>query len=200
VYQKRETYERAAAFGHYDAAGSFPKDSPYRYAETGLGLKFRMHPVAAVLGREQLRGLDLRNADIRRRVRQINNRLLQLPGISEPRCRPDVVRVYYEQNMLHLDEAKAGFSRGAMLKALNAEGVKAKPGQYIQQHKQRIYAEVKWWHHAPVVPKGDLPGCAQLNRTAFHLPLFHEDAPEVMDQYVLAFERIWARRKELATL
>ena len=85
VYQKRETFERATVFGHYDAGAEFPKDSPYHYEETGLGLKFRMHPLAAALCREQLRGLDQRNADTRRRVRQINDRLLQLPGISEPR-------------------------------------------------------------------------------------------------------------------
>jgi perosamine synthetase len=58
VYQRREMFERASVFGHYDEAGSLPKDSPYRYPETGLGLKFRMHPVAAALGREQLKGLD----------------------------------------------------------------------------------------------------------------------------------------------
>ena len=102
--------------------------------------------------------------------------------------------------MLHLDEAKAGFSRRAMLKALTAEGVKATPGHYLQQHKLRIYSEAKWWHHAPVVPKGDLPGCQQCNKTSFDLPLFYEDAPELMDQYVKAFEKVWARKSELATL
>jgi perosamine synthetase len=200
VYQKRETFERATVFGHYDASGELSKESPYRYEETGLGLKFRMHPLAAVLCREQLKGLDQRNADTRRRVRQINDRLLQLPGITEPRCRPDAVRVYYPNNMLHLNEAKAGFSRKAMLKALTAEGVRANAGHYIQQHKQRIYSEAKWWHHAPVVPKGDLPGCQQCNKTSFALPLFYEDAPEVMDQYVKAFEKVWSRKNDLAAL
>lgn len=198
VYQKQETFERATAFGHYDEMGSFPKGSPYHYEETGLGLKLRMHPVAAALGREQLRGLDQRNADTRRRVRQINDRLLQLPGISEPRCRPEAQRVYYPLNMLHLDEAKAGFSRSAMLKALKAEGVRATPGHYLQQHKLRIYSEAKWWHHPPVVPHGDLPGCQQCNKTAFNLPLFYEDEPELMDQYVRAFEKVWVHKNELA--
>ncbi len=200
VYQKRETFERATAFGHYDEMGGFPKDSRYHYEETGLGLKLRMHPVAAALGREQLRGLDQRNADTRRRVRQINDRLLQLPGISEPRCRPDAERAYYPLNMLHLDETKAGFSRSAMIKALKAEGVQAAPGHYLQQHKLRIYSEANWWHHSPVIPKGDLPGCAQCNKTSFTLPLFYEDAPELMGQYVRAFEKVWARKSELAAL
>ena len=200
VYQKRETFERATVFGHYDAASELSKESPYRYEETGLGLKFRMHPLAAALCREQLKGLDKRNADTRRRVREINDRLLQLPGISEPRCRPDAERVYYPNNMLHLDETKAGFSRRALLKALTAEGVKATPGHYLQQHKLRIYSEAKWWHHAPVVPKGDLPGCQECNKTSFALPLFYEDAPELREQYVKAFEKVWARKSDLATL
>ncbi len=200
VYQTRETFERAMVFGHYDAGPELSKESAYRYEETGLGLKFRMHPLAAALCREQLKGLDQRNADTRRRVRQINDRLLQLPGISEPRVRPDAVRGYYPNNMLHLDEAKAGFSRKAMLKALTAEGVKATAGHFIQQHKLRIYSEAKWWHHAPVVPKGDLPGVQECNKTSFGLPLFYDDAPELMEQYVKAFEKVWSRKSELATL
>jgi len=200
VYQKREMFERATVFGHYDADAELSKASPYRYPETGLGLKFRMHPLAAALCREQLKGLDQRNADTRRRVRQINERLLQLPGLAEPPVRPDAERVYYPHNMLHLDEAKAGFSRTAMLKALTAEGVKATAGHYIQQHKLRIYSEAKWWHHAPVVPKGDLPGCEQLNKTSFALPLFYQDAPELMEQYVKAFEKVWASKADLAAL
>jgi perosamine synthetase len=131
-------------------------------------------------------------------VRQVNDRLKQLPGLSEPYCRPDAERVYYPFNMLHLDEAKAGFSRRAMLKALSAEGVRVSPGHFLQQHTLRIYSEAKWWHHPPAVPQGGLPGCDQCNKTSFTLPLFYADAPELMNQYVQAFEKVWARRKELA--
>lgn len=198
VYQTRELFERASVFGHYDISATLPKESPYHYDETGLGLKFRMHPLAAALGRERLRTLDACNAATRKRVRQINDRLVQLPGISEPRCRPDAERVYYPNNMLHLDEAKAGFTRAAMIKALTAEGVKVTPGHYLQQHKLRIYSEAKWWHHAPAVPQGDLPGCKQLNKVSFAIPLFYENAPELMEQYVKAFEKVWANPGKLA--
>jgi dTDP-4-amino-4,6-dideoxygalactose transaminase len=85
-----------------------------------------------------------------------------------------------------------------MIKALTAEGVKVSAGHYLLQHKLRVYSEAKWWHHPPVVPKGDMPGCQQLNKTSFSLPLFYEDAPEVMAQYVKAFEKVWARKSELA--
>ncbi len=71
VYQRREDYERATVLGHYEAvSGNAPAsaagvaaDSPYRkYDGTGLGMKLRMHPLAAVLILKQLETLDSRNA------------------------------------------------------------------------------------------------------------------------------------------
>ncbi len=198
MYQSREYYERAAAFGHYEDPPKFPEDSPYRgYHGTGFGQKYRMHPLAAALVRRQLRGLDARNDLVRSQVRKLNDRLVQLPGLSEPYCRPDAKRVYYANNMLFFDERKAGFSRAALLKALQAEGVRASSGEYPEQHKFRIYSEAKWWHHPPRIPEV-LPGCAEVNRTCIYLPLFYGDEPELIDQYVKAFEKVWAHRSELA--
>ncbi|MFH1742886.1 MAG: DegT/DnrJ/EryC1/StrS family aminotransferase, partial [bacterium] len=196
-YQTREYYERAAAFGHYEDPPKFPEDSPYRkYNGTGFGQKYRIHPIAAVLARKQLAVLDERNADVRRRIHELNSRITQLPGLSEPFCRKDAERVYYSNNMLFLDEAKAGITREALLKALKAEGVSAGSGAYPEQHKFTIYSEEKWWHHKPDVPKS-LPGTEQVNRSCIYLPVLYEDLPEVTDQYVSAFEKIWAHRDKL---
>lgn len=198
IYQSREYYERASAFGHYKAPPTFPESSPnHKYVETGFGQKYRMHPFAAAVARSQLRSLDERNALVASQVRKLNDRLLQLPGLSEPRCRPDQTRCYYHANMLFLDEAKAGFSRDAMLKALKAEGVRANVWIYPQQHKYSIYSEAKWWHHAPDVPE-ILPGSEQVNRTHIFVPLIYAEEPELLDQYARAFEKVWANRDKLA--
>ncbi|MEK7403941.1 MAG: DegT/DnrJ/EryC1/StrS family aminotransferase [Acidobacteriota bacterium] len=200
MYQTREYYERAAAYGHYEDPPNFPESSPYRkYVETGFGQKYRMHPFAAAVAREQLRSLDERNALVHSQVRKLNERLVQLPGISEPRCRPDQKRAYYFADMLFLDEAKAGFSRAAMLKALTAEGVRATTWEYPEQHKYAIYAEAKWWHHPVEIPKV-MAGSAEVNRTHFFAPLFYAESPELIDHYVKAFEKVWAHRTELAKL
>ena len=198
MYQTREYYERAAAFGHYEDPVTFPKDSPVRaYEGTGFGQKYRMHPFAAAVLRQQLKGLDERNAVVSKNVRALNDRLKQLPGISEPRCRPDQERVYYYKSMLFLEEARAGFKRAAMLKALQAEGVPVSMWDYPEQHKLKIYSESKWWHHAPKIPPS-MPGNTQVNGTHFFMPLLHGDAPELIDQFVKAFEKVWAHRAELA--
>ena len=197
MYQTREYFERAAAFGHYEDPEKFPKDSPVRaYEGTGFGQKYRMHPFAAAVVRQQLRGLDERISVVNGNVRKLNDRLIGLPGLSEPRCRPDQKRVYYNASMLLLDEKKAGFTRDNLLKALRGEGVRASVWDYPEQHKLRIYSEAKWWHHAPTIP-ASMPGNAQVNGTHIFLPLVHGEAPELLDQWVKAFEKVWANRAQL---
>lgn len=200
MYQTREYFERAAAFGHYEDPAKFPKDSPVRaYEGTGFGQKYRMHPLAAAIGRQQLRKLDAQNAVVRKNVRALNDRLTQLEGISEPRCRPDQERVYYSGNMLFVDFKRLGFSRDALIRALKAEGVPARFWDYPQQHKLKIYSEAKWWHHPPTIP-ASMPGNEHVNANHIFLPLLYEDAPHLIEQYARAFEKIWAHKDELASL
>ena len=198
MYQTREYYERAAAFGHYEDPVKFSLDSPVRaYEGTGFGQKYRMHPFAAAVARQQLRGLDERNALVEANVRRLNDRLIQLPGLSEPRIRPDQKRAYYSANMLLLDPSKAGFSRDTLAKALKAEGVRVSVWNYPEQHKLKIYSEAKWWHHPPTIPSS-MPGNEYVNKNHIFLPLLYDEAAELIDQYVRAFEKVWAHPGELA--
>jgi dTDP-4-amino-4,6-dideoxygalactose transaminase len=197
VYQKQEDFDRAVAFGDYQLEGT-AKDSPYRkYVGSGLAVKFRMHPMAAALARCQLKGLEERNDAGAAQVRRLNDQLLQLPGLYEQTSgRKDVRRLHYSWNMLFIDENEAGMTRAAAVKALQAEGVKASALEYRLQHKLPLYTEPEWWHHKPIIP--DLPGSDKANATALSLPYFTADVPEVVEQYVKAFQKVWAHRKELA--
>ena len=198
MYQTREHYERATIFGEYAAAGSFPADSPYRgYQGTGMGPKLRIHPLAAAIARVQLRKLDVHNAMIDTQLRRLNQRLSELPGISYPYTRSDAKRVYWTGDVLFIDEQKAGCPQSALLKALQAEGVRIGSGKYDEQHRYQLYSEAKWWHHPVVIPQ-DLHGTTQVNKQAVRLPIFHDEAPELIEQYVQAFEKVWAHRSELA--
>lgn len=209
VYQNRDDFERATAFGHYEACGTYIPGSPtspgtlsenssYRkYSGTGLGMKLRMHPLAAVLIAKQMETLDQRNALITRQIRQINDRICQLPGLSEPVCRKDQQRVYYDRNLLFLDEKKAGMSVQTIVKAVGAEGVSIAEGWYPENHKFAVYSEPQWWHHPVDLPK-TLPGCEEVNRRALAVGLPRQEAPELVEQYIRAFEKVWAHRSELA--
>ena len=85
--------------------------------------------------------------------------------------------------------------RASVVKALQAEGVKATAYSYRLQHKCALYQEAQWWHHKPLIP--ELPGSEEANRTAISLPYFTTEVPELVEQYALAFEKVWAHRKEL---
>ena len=183
--------------GHYDTPG-IADDSPYKkYHGTGLGTKTRMHPMAAELLRCQLRGLKDRVAAGVAQTRRLNDALLQLPGLYEQTSgRDDVQRLYYEWNMLFIDEKEAGTPRDAVVAALKAEGVRADALSYRLQHKQPLYTESEWWHHLPVIP--ELPGSETANATSIALPYFTKESPEMVEGYIKAFEKVWAHRSELA--
>ncbi len=198
IYQTREHYERATTFGNYELPNSFPPDSPYRiYHGTGFGPKLRIHPLAASIARQQLRKLDAHNDLVDKQLRLLNERLSELPGFSYPYTRPDAKRVYWASNLVFIDEQKAGCPKQALLRALRAEGVEARDGSYEEQHRYKLYSEAKWWHHPVAIPR-DLAGTTQVNNQAVRLPIFHEEAPGLIEQYIKAFEKVWAHRSQLS--
>jgi perosamine synthetase len=198
LYQTRDHYERATMFGNYELPHTFPSDSPYRkYQGTGMGLKLRIHPLAAAIARKQLPKVAAQNALVDKQMTHLNQRLAELPGISYPYVRPDAKRVYWASNTLFIEEQKAGAPISELIKALKAEGVQASPGAYDEQHKYTLYHEAQWWHHPVVIPD-DLTGTTQVNKQSVHIPIFRAEAPELVDQYVKAFEKVWAHRTELS--
>jgi dTDP-4-amino-4,6-dideoxygalactose transaminase len=198
TYQTREYYERATVFGGYELARYFPDDSPYKkYLGTGIGPKFRIHSLGAAIARRQLRKLDHQNAREDAQVRKFTQRIIELPGVSIPYTRTDAKRVYWGSQIIFIDDQKAGCPKDVLLKALRAEGVNIAPGVYDEQHKYKLYSEPKWWHHPVVIPN-DLHGTAQVNRQALKIPVFRAEAAELIEQYVKAFEKVWANRSKLA--
>jgi dTDP-4-amino-4,6-dideoxygalactose transaminase len=198
MYSTKEFFERATAFGHYELPGKFPADSPVRgYDGTGFGQKYRMHPFAAALARQQLKQLDALNGFAKKNVRELNAQLTQLEGITEPFARPDQERMYYGFNILFMDFKKLGVTREKLIQALTAEGVSVRFWDYPEQHKLKIYSEAKWWHHAPAIP-ATMPGTDYVNANHIMLPLFYDEASELNAQYAKAFQKVWAHRKELA--
>ena len=102
-----------------------------------------------------------------------------------------------DQNRLLFNEAEAGMSRAACLKALKAEGVSVgAAGAQFQGHHP-AYHEAQWWHHLPIIAER-FPGVEEVNRRGISLPYFTKDVPELIDQYIQAFEKVWAHRQELA--
>jgi perosamine synthetase len=196
-YKEKEDYERATMLGHYEFATRLGKESNYSKYSYGFGMKLRMHPVAAALATCQLEKLDKRNAVLKAQVRKLNDRITKLPGLYEQQNRSDVNRVYYSSNKLYFNEKEAGFSRDICVRALKAEGVdiSASGGRFLPDNA--VYHEAEWWHHLPVI--GDkYSGFEDAKRRGMSLPYFTKEMPELNEQYIKAFEKVWANRKSLA--
>ncbi len=149
------------------------------------------------MGRQQLKGLDRLNALVEKNVKALNQHLTQLEGVTEPVCRPDQQRVYYHRNMLFCDFKKLWLHAGRPAQGAASRGRGRELWDYPEQHKLKIYSEAKWWHHPPAIP-ASMPGNAYVNANHIFLPLFYEEAPDVIEQYVKAFQKVWSHRKELA--
>jgi perosamine synthetase len=202
-YQNQEDFERATVLGHYgrlgEARGIYSKYKDSRYAKYsyGLGMKLRIHPMAAALALCQLEKLDKRNTVLKAQVRKLNDRITKLPGLYEQQNRPDVDRVYYSANRFLINETEAGMTRDACVKALKAEGVliSAAGAQFLCDNP--IFHEAEWWHHLPVLAD-KYPGALECDKRGISIPYFTKEMPELTDQFIKAFEKVWAHRKELA--
>ena len=195
-FKEKDDYDRATMLGHYEFASRLGKDSEYSKYSYGLGMKLRMHPVAAALGKCQLEKLDKRNAILKAQVRKLNDIITKFPGIYEQQNRNDVNRVYYGPNRLYFNEKEAGFSRDMFLKALNAEGVSARKSGAQFLAKNPLYHEAEWWHHMPVIAD-NFPGVEDRERRGFLVPYFTKEMPELTEQYIKAFQKVWSHRKSL---
>ena len=198
-YKEREDYERATMLGHYEFANRLGKDSKYSKYSYGFGMKLRMHPMAAALATCQLAKLDKRNAVLKAQVRRLNDRITKLPGLYEQQNRPDVNRVYYSSNKLYFNEKEAGFSRDACVKALKAEGVSVSGsgGRFLCDNP--VFREPEWWYSLPVIGE-KYPGFDDRGKRGLSLPYFTKEMPELNEQYIKAFEKVWANRKSLAKI
>jgi perosamine synthetase len=195
-YKEKEDYERATMLGHYEFAEKLGADSKYSKYSYGLGMKLRMHPMAAALATCQLKVLDKRNAILKAQVRILNDVITKFPGIYEQQNRSDVDRVYYGPNRLYFNEKEAGFSREAFVKALSAEGVSIRTSGAQFLAKNPMFHEAEWWHHMPVIAD-NFAGVEDREKRGLQLPYFTKEMPELTDQYIKAFQKVWAQRKSL---
>lgn len=121
----REVYERANLLGHFNkrAIAEVSTSSPlYRFAETGLGLKLRAHPLGLAMAEVYLGRLDTWLAIRQRHAACLEKALSGQPGISvfTPSGHDRTATLY--AFVFTVDPHAAGFTRDDLLSALNKAG------------------------------------------------------------------------------
>ena len=202
VTDNRTYYERAVAFGHYDRVGSFPSDSLYsKYYLTGLGYKYRVHPLGIAIAECELDELDNRN-DIR-----MKNALAFEAGISSlpfmtPQKIYDAAKRQYSYHYMTYDSSKfGGLSLQTFLKALRSEGVICGDCGYGRLHQSPLFTDGQpYGKGCPVKCSSaaenpdrnkflDISEYLAMN-TFMAAPRFEKECDDLIAQYISAYKKI----------
>lgn len=207
VTNDKELWERAVVFGHYGflTEKNRPgKDSPYsEFNSTGLGFKYRIHPIAAAIARIQLRKLDENNAKREACMGYLTDGLEKIPGIRVIKAPPYTQRTYWGFRIAYKATELNGLDKDKFLQALRAEGVMCEDERYELQHQQMAYRVNIYgpkFNHTPFEKKQSLPRTEALKSTLIGLPAFPEAPQELMEQYIYAFDKVTAQVDEVAKI
>jgi len=191
----REHYERATCLG--DITRIIELDSPARkFAATSFGIKTRIAPMSAALGRVQLQKLPEHN-QIRNSNLEYLSRKLEVLGFNTYLPPAHVQRVYFEF-VIRYDAERIPLPLHLLVLALQAEGCLVAAPRYPLVHQQPFFTEGHFQRIArlpddvspPNYLPDSLPQTQNGNEALIKLPSFPNAERELLDQYAEAFERV----------
>jgi dTDP-4-amino-4,6-dideoxygalactose transaminase len=204
-----ELFRRVLLHGHYNkrCRSEIPADHPvYPYAITGMGLKFRIHPLAAAVALDQLACLDDYLAGRESVARYLCHQLGQLPGLAVS-CVPEGTRpAWYGLPLTYVPEELDGLPVVRFHEALLAEGLTEvdRPGSTCPLNLLPLFRDP-----APMLPHyphldrvayrdGQFPVAEQVWRHTLKLPVWHreEDLP-LVDRYIEGLSKVIENHSEL---
>lgn len=205
VTNSPEYFDRMLVLSHY--GGRIDKDQitgKYKdYAYTGMGPKYRVHPLAAVIANAQLKSLDKWIELRKSNLDYISDGIRGLRGVEPFYTALDCTRgAYYGYRVTYHPEQLNQLPVGRFIEALRAEGVDADPERYNLLHRQILYRGASHyekttgyiWPYAPMreidYKDSDFPTAVDLFTRLISLPTFTHDCREVLDQYIEAFHKV----------
>ena len=198
----RDYYERAVCLG--DITRIIELDSPMqRFAATSFGIKTRIAPMSAALGREQLRRLPGYNNKRNGNLVYLSEHLEDL-GFDTFLPPDHIERVYFEYLIRYRAE-HIPLPLPLLVRSLQAEGCLIAAPRYPLVHQQpffteghamsiaRLPAEITPAQYSP----DDLTETQNGNETLIKLPSFPNADRALLDQYIAAFRRVIEHASEI---
>ena len=204
---RAEYYHRALAFGHYGRNKQVK--SPYQRFQTGLGCKYRIHPIAAAIALCQLRKLKRHH-----RTKDVNCRYFHR-GLRKLKCwdvndAPGYMkRVWYQDWQPWNPQAAPGVTKARFIEALEAEGCVVRDARYNLLHQHEIFADPDvYTRHGifpvfadlpnkPIYRGNELPVSEATRQKLIWLPTFPNGTRKHVDEYLRAFRKVEDNLDEL---
>ena len=198
---KEEFHYRALLLGHYNkrCKQEIPSShNLYRYATTGMGLKYRAHPLAIAIASENFGKLDAYLSVRDKYARKIISSLKNVPGLVPPRITKDIQSSWYALVFQYRSEAFGNLPIENFFKALQAEGLLETdlPGSTsplnllpIFQNPSELFPayDKNSFSYKP----GDFPAAEQFYRNAIKLPVWTEGRDSrIVDAYIKGIKKV----------
>lgn len=211
----RECYERAVLLGHYRkrSSDSVLSETYKDFANTGLGLNYRMHPLAAALAVSQFDRLDEIIRARTERLNYLSGCLADVRGVTPPITRDYVTRgAFHGYKPFFVATECPGVPKQLYVEALRAEGVSVEMPGSTPLHRSALYKDMSagLFHYG--TRRGgnqdsrrlfgssradSFPNCESfLSRVVDHTTFTYEPFA-LIDQYVAAFAKVHRHREEL---
>jgi len=202
-----DIFYRALLLGHYNqrCKKEIPSDHPlYEYATTGMGLKLRIHPLAAAIANQQLDKIEQILAG-RRAVADKMHRLFgSLPPLTIPNPEDRVQPSWYAFVMQYDASKLQGLPIEKFYNALKAEGCEELdrpnstcPLNYhpLFQHPEKLFPS---YGSRVRYARGDFPICEKFHERSLKLPVWNNpEDEEIMFLYFKAFQKVIEHYRDL---
>lgn len=202
-----EMFYRALLLGHYNkrCKNEIPQTHPlYQYATTGMGLKLRIHPIAAAIANQQFDNLEKVLSGRRRTAQMMSAEFAKLPGIKVPSIPEGVESSWYAFVMQYKAEELEGLPIHRFFEALVAEGCQEldRPGSTCPLNYHLLFQNpaALFPHYQGRVSyrRGDFPAAEKFHENALKLPVWHDPSDEeIVQLYIKAFHKVIENYKEL---
>ena len=202
-----EIFYRVLLHGQYNkrCRGEIPPSHDlYRYAVTGMGLKFRIHPLAATIALSQLARLDTYLQGRQEIATRMRATLNGLPGITVPGISKGVNPSWYGLIVRYQPDQLGGLPIQRFHDALRAEGCLEvdRPGSTCPLNLHPLFqTPARLLAHCadlPTYTPGQFLRAETLHSNILKLPVWHreQDIP-LADAYVQAFSKVTSRYRDL---
>ena len=206
----QDLYERAILMGRSEKRAEIREESwTKRFSFTGVGIKYRPHPLGIAIAREQLKHLDEMNEIRDRNGAALDAGLADVADVVPQKVLPDCRRVYAYHYMRYDPDRLGGVSIETFLKALAAEGVRTGRIGYGRLHGQPLFTEgfpygtertasTVLGQDPPDFANGPLPTTEHLREYTFQAaPRLQMECHELINQYLEAYHKVASAPDEL---